>query len=474
MSSRNKNSFFYQSLVTLTLTLGAVHTAYATYPDIVGTFSGTLQGKFLPAGPNTSQTVTITINSQTGANFTGSISVSPVGASTTFNGLFLSPTQIDVTCNGSATIAAGPCFAATFDGAGLIIPGVGQTGSMVLSLIPPPSIELGGFLGFSGAQLINPENAPGTAIKDPGALLTEVNTTADPVHTHLRKSLHGDSRGKILNENGFVFEEQGGLNAGDWQLGRLGVWLSYNYTATENDFFRTAFDSDRHTVVGGIDVSPGERFIAGLAVAWETSDTETGFNRGNLSADGFTIAPYFGALLSDTWSLDASFGLSFIENDQFRTDPASGARITSDPDTDRFYFAANLNGVTLIDNWIIGGRLGALFARSSTSRFTESNGTQVGKRVTKLGQLRIGGDVAYSLGRWEPYVSGIYEYDFQLDEIRLTSGLQPANDSDDLYFSTGLRFFDNTGLSASIDYSKRFLREEFDEDSFTLTVRYDY
>ncbi|MCG8324996.1 MAG: autotransporter outer membrane beta-barrel domain-containing protein, partial [Thiotrichales bacterium] len=204
------------------------------------------------------------------------------------------------------------------------------------------------------------------------------------------------------------------------------------------------------------------------------SETDTSFNNGNLESDGYTVSPYFGVLLSDSWSLDASFGFSSIDNDQFRTDPVTGARITSDPDTDRFYFAGNLNGITYIDNWIIGGRIGALFARSKTEDFIESDNTQVGERVTKLGQLRIGGDVAYSYNNWEPYVSALYEYDFQLDEIQLTDGLQPANDSDDVFFSAGLRFYGNTGLTANLEYSKRFLREDFDEDSFTLTIRYDY
>ncbi|MDX1518917.1 MAG: autotransporter outer membrane beta-barrel domain-containing protein [Gammaproteobacteria bacterium] len=475
MSLRARNSLGFQFLAFIFFVLGHIHTAHATYPDVVGTFSGTLQGKFLSPVTPTSQAVTVIINQQTNNSFTGSISVSPLNASTTFTGTFLSQTQLDFVCVGSATIAAGPCFTATFDGASLIIPAAGQLGSMVLDLVGTPNdIELGGILSFAGAQIIKPEIAPGTTLKDAGTIQTEVKSTADPVHNHLRKTLHGDARGQSLNENGFLYEQEAGLNAGDWQIANLGVWLSYNYTETENDFFRTAFESDRHTVVGGIDISPNERIVTGLAVAWEYSDTETAFNRGNLESDGFTIAPYFGALLSDTWSLDASFGLSFVDNEQFRTDPTTAARVTSDPDTDRFYFSANLNGITYLDNWILGGRLGALFARSKTERFTESNGTIVGERVTRLGQLRFGGDVAYNYGNWEPYVSGIYEYDFHFDEIELTAGAQPDNDRDDLYLSTGLRFYGQDGLSANLEYAKRLLREDFNEDSFTLTVRYDF
>ncbi len=444
-----------------------------TYPNVVGTFSGTLSGKFLPATPTT-QTVTVIINQQTGNTFSGSISVSPANLSTTFNGTFLSQTQLDVVCNGSATVAAGPCFAASFNGANLVIPNAGQSGSMVLIAVSGPDIELGGTLGFSGAQIIDPETAAGTNIKDAGTIQTEVNTVVNPVQQHLRKTLHGEAKGADLNKNGFFIEGEGGLNAGDWQLGNVGAWLSYNYTESENDFFRTAFESDRHTIVGGLDISPENNYVIGLAFSWETSDTDTTFNAGNLESDGFSIAPYFGLLLSDILSIDASFGLSFIDNDQFRTDPTTAARITSDPDTDRFFLAANLNGLTYYDNWIIGGRMGFLYARSKTEDFTESNGTIVGERVTRLGEFRLGGDLAYAYGDWEPFVSAMYEYDFSLDEITLTPGLQPDNDRDDVLLSGGVRYFNNNGWSGNLEYSKRLLREDFNEDSFTATVRWDF
>lgn len=476
MIPKNRLSLVFQCLVLLFELPGQVRMVYATtYPDIVGSFSGTLQGKFLSPVTPTSQSVTVIIDQQSNGSFSGSISVSPLNASTTFNGTFLSQTQLDFVCVGSPTIAAGPCFTATFDGSSLVIPAAGQAGSMVLDLVGTPNdIELGGRLAFSGAQTIDPVFAPGTAIKDAGTIQSEVISVSDPVHNHLRKTLHGDARGKSLNKNGFLYEEERGLNAGDWQMENLGVWLGYNYTQSENDFFRTAFESDRHTVVGGVDLTPNDWLVAGLALAYENSDTDTVFNSGNLESDGFTVAPYAGILLSDTWSLDASAGFSFIENDQFRTDPVTGARISSAPDTDRFYFSANLSGISYLDNWIIGGRIGTLFARSKTGDFIESDGTPVGERVTKLGQLRIGGDAAYSYGRWEPFVSALYEYDFQLDKIVLTTGAQPENDDDDVLFAAGIRYFNNAGLSGNFEYSKRLLREDFDEDSLTLTVRYDY
>ena len=51
---------------------------------------------------------------------------------------------------------------------------------------------------------------------------------------------------------------------------------------------------------------------------------------------------------------------------------------------------------------------------------------------------------------------------------------QPSNDDDDLLFTAGVRYFESSGISGNLEYSKRFLRDDFDEDRISLTVRIDY
>lgn len=448
-------------------------------PSVLGVFSGTLNGTtpFLSGGTSgapTTQTVTITITSQTGPTIIGNISVSPAGLSTTFDGTINAAGFVDATFNASSTVLGFGGFTGDFNGSTLSIPS--GVGSLVIENLLMTNYDLGGSLNFSGSGSTNidPAVAPGTTIKDAGTIQSEILGVVTPIQQHLVKTLRSDARGFNLDEQGFLLEAESGLNAGDIQLGDVGIWLSYNYRDIENDFTATAFESHSHTAIGGIDFSPNDRMVFGLAFAYEYSDTDTTFNLGNLESDGFTIAPYFGVLLSDTWSLDASLGASFIDNDQFRTDPITAARVSSDPDTDRFFIAANLNGITYLDNWVLGGRIGYLFAKSTTDDFIESNGTAVAKRKTKLGQIRIGGDVAYSYQNWEPFISATYEYDYLLDEIVLVTGPQPANDRDDILFATGFRYFNDSGFSSSFEYSKRFLREDFDEDSFSLSLRYDF
>ncbi len=277
-----------------------------------------------------------------------------------------------------------------------------------------------------------------------------------------------------LDMNGIDVELDSGMSAGDHRFDNLGVWLSYNFSSLENTFFRTDSDSDEHTVVGGVDLSPSDELIYGLALAYEFSDTDTNYNSGNLESDGFTIAPYVGVVLSDFLSVDASIGYTWVENDQSRLDPDTNTFVSSDPDGHRYFFNGNINTLNYIDNWIISGQLGFLWAKSATDAFVESDGTPVAQRDTKLGEVRFGGEVAYSYNEFEPFVSLLYEVDFNFDRVNLPAGAQPANDNNDILFSTGVRYFGNSGLTGYLEYSKRAFRGDIEEDSFSLTIRYDY
>jgi len=446
---------------------------------------GLLSGSKTPGGAF-SDTINITINTQSGAAISGTISFSSINLSTTFSGTVSGTNIVNVTFDASATVSASGGFAGQFDGASIIIPS--GAASLVIFETGPPFVtyDLAGTLISSGSDIIDPKNASGTSLVTSSTITNQSRklsrTTAGRTQLRLGNggkdsSSGGDKdsnnkQGFNFNKNGFSFEGESGLNAGDLQLGNLGVWLSYSYTSSENDFSRTAFESDSHNVVGGVDISPSDDYILGLAISYEISDTDTTFNQGNLITDGVTVVPYMGILLSDQWSMDASFGYGWLSNDQYRT--SAGTRITSNVDSSQWFYSMNLNGITFYNNWIIGGRAGVLFAKSETDSFTESNGVLVGKRETTLGEFQLGGDVAYSFGEFEPYIGAVYERDFIFDEILLTSGPQAANDRDDILVSGGFRYFGNQGLTANFEYSKRLLREQFEEDSVRMNLRYNW
>ena len=224
--------------------------------------------------------------------------------------------------------------------------------------------------------------------------------------------------------------------------------------------------------MGGIDFRVWDTTIIGVALGFDKSDIDTGFNNGNQNTDTITIAPYFGALLDDTLSLDFSIGYSNASYDQFRT--TGTTRVTSNPTADRWFGALNLNAIKFVDNWIISGRVGTVYASSIIKGYTESNGATVATSRTKLGSVSIAGEVSYIMDEWEPFLNISYQYDHQLKEVVAASGPQPTNDRDDVLLSTGVRYFESSGITGNLEYSKRLGRDNFSEDRVSLTIRVDY
>ena len=371
------------------------------------------------------------------------------------------------------------------------------------------------FPGGGVAAQVNPEETPSTTITAPLILKTEIQTIvsdlqyrindvmrawqlrlkqfSSPRNRRDRGSLSptgddgevvADTRGQDDSQtpvriqrtgSGLMMNSMSGMNAGDSNY-LYGAWGSYSYTDFENDFASTAFDGQRHGGLIGLDVSPWDGVLLGVAVGYEDSDIDTDFNLGNQETDGFTIAPYLGALINDTWSVSASFGYSSLDTDQFRT--LGTTTFTSSPDSDRWFAMFNLNGLTTYDNWIIGGQIGVLWARNELDAYTETSSlgatTRVAEMDTKLAQWNIGADVAYSYGEFEPFARVMYENDFSQTEIGVIGGPQPSFDDDDVMLGFGLRYFGANNLTGNLEFNTRLDRDDYDEYDISATIRYDW
>ncbi len=328
---------------------------------------------------------------------------------------------------------------------------------------------------IADGQVINPEVTPGTVLTTPQLFNTQLASIVGDIGTRANSAMRGFTSGFRSTANGVMFQYNDGLNAGDQSM-PFGAWVSYSYNDFENDFAPTAFDGSRHGVLAGIDFMPWEKVLLGLTAGFETNNIDTTFNGGEQDTDGFTVAAYFGALLTDTFSVDGSFGYSGMDTDQFRkvTVGTTSTRITSSTDADRYFMTFNLNGIWYVDNWVLGARTGFLFARNNEDGFTESNGTVVAKSRSKLNQWNAGGDVAYSYGEWEPFARLSYQNDYSQTEIGIVGAVQPSFDNDDFMLGFGVRYFSAQGITGNLEYNKRLGRDNFDEDSISFTIRGEF
>lgn len=323
-------------------------------------------------------------------------------------------------------------------------------------------------------SIIDPEETASSVLTAPTILKTQVQAISTSLTARINDVVRGIGGGPRVTANG-VYQGISGLAAGE-DGPSYGVWASYSYSDFDNDFAATLLDGHRHNVLFGADMTPRDNMVLGIAGGYEFASIDTDFNGGDQDTDGFTVAPYFGLILSDNWNVSASVGYSSLSTDQYRTDPLLGTRIDSDPDSDRWFGTLNLNGYATWDNWLFTGRIGMLHARSDQESFTESDGTAVGKFETELGQWNVGGEAAYSWGDFEPFLRATYERDYSQTRLTLAgTGPQPSNDDDNFLFGLGLRYFSSdNGLSGNIEWYKRLGREDYDEDTFAATIRWDF
>jgi len=389
--------------------------------------------------------------------------LSPIGAvdSGTFSGqILIASGNLSITENGVRTFTNGDTCNFSLTRIGTLVSGPVAQGAIV-----------------------DPARATGTDVADVRKLTSEIHGFTTNLTTRIGDALRGNQLLARSLGNGVQLS---GLAAGDaMSIEGLGAWFSYSRTDFENDFASLASEGDRDSFFGGVDYKPdngkvlGMDMVFGLAFGYENSDIDTRFNRGKLETDGYTIAPYMGVSLNDTWSMDASFGYSSLNNDQFRLDPVSSARINSSPDSSSRFMQGNLNALVPLDKFLLGGTAGILWARSETDRFTESDGTVVGESRSRVVQIHLGGDVSYSYldhsgNSWEPFVSGTYERDISFAKLRLANGPQPSSDNDNFVLGVGLRFFGANNLTGGIEWRNTLGRNQFDESVFSANMRIDF
>ncbi len=460
--------------------------SFATFADITGTYIGNTSGTeancvFSGIGPfPTSAFLQLTITSfdtNTGA-FSGTGSDED-GTAITFNGIINSAGTV-ISSSLTATSPEPGVSTGDFNGSvfssGATSWNINITAADVSGyggdLCNP--VLLSGTLSKTSADLvINPTVTNSATITNTQTLVIQVQGISSDVGGRIDNVLRGNAIGHNLDRYGFMVGGQAdGLNAGDELMKGFGAWASFSHSEFENDLSSLAFDGDRNTFLFGIDLSPSPGLVVGLAAGYEFSDIDTKVNLGNIETDGFSVIPYFGYLINDTFSVSGSGGYSFIDADQFRT--AAGTRITSDAQSDRYFGTVNLDGLWFRGNWIFGSNIGLLWANNEQEAFTESNGTLVAEQDTKLRQWSLGGNVAYTYGNFEPFISAVYSRDFVFTEILVTTGPQPSNDRDDILFGAGVRYYSDKGISGNLEYNKRLDRDDFDEDMINLSVRVEY
>jgi hypothetical protein len=267
-----------------------------------------------------------------------------------------------------------------------------------------------------------------------------------------------------------------GKSAGEGEAMPWGLWASGTSSFFEDDFASTAFDADAWAVNLGADFSPRKNWVFGVAWGYEETDIDTSFNSGGTDVSSWSIVPYMGAILSEAsegafeLSFDMAGGYTNVDIDQFRRQ-GTASPVTSSTGSDRVFFSTNLTATRQVGNFYLSGTAGLLLARDKTDGFTESDGTVIGDQTSRLGQLSFGTEVMYVHDAWMPFVSLIYDREFNNEDLVTATAPQPANDDDQFRLNLGLRAILTERWSGTFEYGTTLGREDFNSDTFSLQVR---
>jgi len=250
-----------------------------------------------------------------------------------------------------------------------------------------------------------------------------------------------------------------GLAAGDGGAVIRG-WGSLSWTSMDNDGVITEYDGTTNNVFLGADVQLYDRLYLGLSLGAVQTDANSVFNAGSTRHEGITIAPYFAFLFNNTYSIDGNIGYARNDIDLTR---AAGT-VTGDTDSDRYFYAVNLNASYWWQNkWNLAFKLGYLYSHEDQDAFRESDATMNPSRDYKLGQYRLGVNLAYWAGSVMPYLGVTYEYDATRTPVNTVPRFPPPNnDREGVVVRAGMRLFITQQAAGQVELYSVEGRDDFD------------
>lgn len=256
-----------------------------------------------------------------------------------------------------------------------------------------------------------------------------------------------------------------GLSAGDEAAeAPIGVsaWVDGGVSRLLNDTSGSKFDGYSRNMIVGADHAIGN-FVLGGAVALERSTLTLTSTDGDRSSKGVSLIGYVGYLFDEVFSADIQVGAGRLSNRLRET--RGGTTDAGDFTSNRLIVASNLSATWGTGDLTLVGTVGASFSRERFDSYATDTGARVSPDTVYLGQVRLGGEAAYTLGPVSPYVSAAYEVDVRSSE---------GGDRNGAVLGAGLRAPLADNLTAGVFGSAQVLRENDRNYTISANLRYSF
>ncbi len=248
------------------------------------------------------------------------------------------------------------------------------------------------------------------------------------------------------NTTSFLNSREQGRAAGNGDK-RWGAWAMGSYTTIENTQSGVQMDGNVYNLVGGLDYMLTDRVVVGVSLGYENLDLDTTFNLGSVKNDGFSLIPYVGYQINNTWSVDLAGGMSWLNYDVKRNTTVTGSY-----DAERWLVSANLSGNYGFGRVRLMPKFGVLYLEEESDAYRESTGGTVAGNKTKLGRLTAGGKVGYAFDSVMPFFKLVGEYDFDKNDPSLIAPGRFTHDEDfGAQIGGGFDFYGSSVISGTVE-----------------------
>jgi hypothetical protein len=193
-----------------------------------------------------------------------------------------------------------------------------------------------------------------------------------------------------------------GLSAGSpYEDTNWAVWADGSGSYLRNDSSLGGFEGYSVVALSGIDYSLDQTWLFGFSAGHVRSDVGVKSVNGNRTSTGVVVGPYLAYILNEHFSADGLFNFTRLDNT---------ATNTNDFVTHRYTGAVNFNAFYNIEDFALTGYVGYLYAAENPT--TPSLRTVLDRpSAVHYGAIKIGGEMAYPMGDFEPYLPLTVEYE---------------------------------------------------------------
>lgn len=264
-----------------------------------------------------------------------------------------------------------------------------------------------------------------------------------------------------------------GVSSGDASRA-VAVWGSASASLLNDYNPVTKSEGLASTAILGGDYRVGD-LVVGVAGTAENVDMDTTFNGGTYSQRGGSIGPYVahsfldGAIVVDAF---ANWGRSRNHYEQ----PLGNRRVNASYMSERTIVGAHVAHNGQVGAWDHVERLGYSYTRQRTPAFVQSDDTAFSPAVNRLGEWVASGKLGYTVGDFHPFgeLSYIRDTLMTVTKASARATASPSDDKDEVGLALGLDYRLTDTVTAAVQVSHGFFRDDENNTSIVLDFRAEW